>query len=336
MTRPTRRILRPALVVTAALSALVLAGQALPAQAGDVSPPYFVFGDVVVTPEGELTSSVVAQRVDRPARTAYPLTSGSVANYAPSVSRDGRVLAFVRLDQSEGQSSIRLVITVDGRTVLRAKDPLSPMAVTPDGSAVTWVSQDGSVQAYRVATGEQVTLCDDCAANGTYASLSPDGRKLAVRVRSNDPDGGIVIRRLSDLRVLARTPSDLDPLDPSVTWRPDSRQVAYGDQRQTSAGLVFGIRTLTTGGRVGRTAFDAGSEPPVGGVVPVYVSPAWVNGTVWAIRLEFAAADKVRIVPVTAAGWKDTPVAGTPLRVVRSYTAVLAAIGSWATTRPVR
>jgi hypothetical protein len=338
MRRSRPQTARRLLAVTAALTVSVLVVQAAPVHAGDVPPPYFVYGDAMVPPAGGLTSVVVAQRVDRPARTAYALTGGDLPSYGPSVSRDGRVLAFVRVRDVSRPSSARLVITVDGRSVLRVKDPASLMAVTPDGSAVTWVGTDGSVQAYRVATAEQVTLCDECAQDGSYAALSPDGRKIALRVPGTASNTSrVVIRRLSDSRVLARTPAKPDTFDPSVAWRPDSRQVAFSDQRSISGvGLSFAISTLTTRGAFGRTAFASGGELPVGEIPPAYVSPAWVDGAVWAVRLEFRAAESVHVVAVSAPTWKDTPVAGETLRITPATGAIVAGLGSWSTVRPVR
>lgn len=336
MSRRSRTRTHSVAVAAAAVSALALAAQALPAQAGEVAPPYFVYSDAELPPGGQLTSVVIAQRVDRPARAAVPLSGGTVPSYAPSVSRDGRVLAFVRVRNMNDESSARLIISVDGRTVLRTKDAGSMMAVTPDGSAVTWVGPDGSVQMYRVATGDQVTLCDDCAPGGSYAALSPDGRKLALRVRAGmSGTSRVVIRRLSDLRVLARTDADDQLIDGTIAWRPDSRQVAYSDQRFTKdLKIDYVITTVTTRGEIGRTAFDSRREPAGEGVVTVYAAPAWVNGAVWAARLDVIAPDRVRVVAVTAATWQDTPVAGATMRVVPTVTAFITALGSWATTSP--
>jgi hypothetical protein len=338
MARSSRLRTLCTLGVTVALAVPAAIVWSAPAQAGDVPPPYFLYADAELAPGGEVTSSIVAQRVGRPADSAYPLTGGTVVSYAPSVSRDGRVLAFARFREPAGESSGRVVVQVDGRTVLRIKEAASLAAVTPDGSAVTWVDTDGGVRAYRVATGEQVTLCDDCAPGGSYAALSPDGRKIALRVAAARSDTDrVVIRRLSDLRALGRSPGDVGLVDPTVAWSPDSRQVAYSIQRfNDDLTLGTAIRTLTTSGTVGRTAFDSLRRQPGDALPPVYVSPAWVNGAVWAIRLDFPESGRARVVPVSAATWQDTPVAGAPLTSVPDgSTAILAGLGSWATSPPV-
>jgi len=329
-----RRLARSA-AVTVALGALMLAGQSLPALAGEVREPYFVYAEVDLTGD-QASSRIMAQRAGHPARTAFPITGDLALNYNPAMSLDGRVLAFLR--QNVGTEQVRLIATVDGRPVLRVADGLGPMTVTPDGSTITWVTTGGSVRAYRVATGEQVTLCDTCGAGGAYVALSPDGRKLALRIAdSSAPAKGnsrLVIYRLSDQRVLARSPRIRTVLDLTVSWRPDSRQIAFVEEKTTDKGSALAIGTMTVQGTVAPTAFDATRQPLVGESYPIYTSPAWVGGVVRAIRMEQIGPERARLTPVSAATWEDVPVAGRTLRVRSTFTAIFAAVGSWTTARP--
>jgi Tol biopolymer transport system component len=158
----------------------------------------------------------------------YPVTYSGY-DYSPSVSPDGRMIAFVStrdqksriwLRQIEGGGELALTEGLDGNPVW-----------SPDGSTVLFVRQNeaGNFSIFRVAAlgGAPRKVADD----GYAATWSPDGSRIAFLRTMSRPDGYdtavlTVGADGNDQEEIARL-ENLSATGPS--WSPDGTRIAVGD-----------------------------------------------------------------------------------------------------------
>ena len=105
------------------------------------------------------------------------------ADWAPSVSADGRQIAYIA--QRSGAWNVLLRDTGSGRERIIATSPtvLTNTAVSADGTRVAWSTAEMAVESMLLASGERQKLCDHC---GTVLALSADGRYASYEPAENE------------------------------------------------------------------------------------------------------------------------------------------------------
>ena len=168
-------------------------------------------------------------------------TDASASDTDPSISPDGRTVAFVRTG-ADG-SSICL-IEIDG-TGLREFSPLDVSAVapswSPDGTKIAFAGSDGGIYVAEVGGNPGPRLIVDRSFLATDLSWSPDGSRIAFSA-----SGSATAAQLgSDIwitdvegvtQVNITYTSDTDESSPS--WSPDGTQILFSRATSTGASLM--------------------------------------------------------------------------------------------------
>ncbi|MCC6342845.1 MAG: PD40 domain-containing protein, partial [Bryobacterales bacterium] len=124
------------------------------------------------------------------------VTSDPLTEYGPSVSRNGKLLAY-SVGQSIAPSLVRVRDLETGKetTLASENSPGLRSRISPDGMWVGYnVSRDNSLHAVNSRTGERRKLCANC---GTIYGWSPDSSRIVfykgspIRFHTIGLDGGI-------------------------------------------------------------------------------------------------------------------------------------------------
>lgn len=315
----------------AALAAAVLpTTAATAAPAGDVSPPYVIYG------VGTLKTGLplIARIPGSSQRVVVSESKGF--HFLPSASLDGSVVSYITIRNPGQQQTWSLVIRKDGVVVERQPFGLVGgvlPSVSDDGSTVVTGGANG-LKAFDVARGRWRPLCPACPelSSSSTASLSPDGRMVAVG-RKILGSLYIEIRRISDGRRVAIASTGSSAFAGSPAWNATSDTVAYVYGVNVNQKTVGTIRTLTVTGVDSATKF-ADTSTATG--VHYFTSPKWIDGEVWAIESIITPENALTSQVVTAASWKASPVAvGAPLYQGKQlWRAELLFIAAWTNTAP--
>ncbi len=221
--RPVLTVLAIVLLVVALVAAAVVVGsrpRSLPAPFGPAAD-----GAVVFAQEGDL---FVADGLEGPARV---LVGGPTEDRAPTFSRQGDAIAFLRSDATGGVRLMR--VDPDGSHVQELAGPypsIEGAAWSPDGRQLLVSYTDDQARLAIVAADGSSR--QDLALPGAadYGSWRPDGRTIAFRGWSPDevgPDLFLAAANGSDVRGLHLA----DVADPDdffgFSWSPDGAHLAY-------------------------------------------------------------------------------------------------------------
>ncbi len=163
-----------------------------------------------------------------PPQVLYPITY-SGHDSAPSVSPDGKMLAFVSTRDEVSRIWLR---QIDGGGELALTEGLDTSPVwSPDGTSVLFIRQNeaGTFSVYRVPAlgGTPRKIADD----GYAATWSPDGTQIAflrTMARADGYDTGVIVVGVDGTgqKELAR----LENLSATVpSWSPDGTRITVGD-----------------------------------------------------------------------------------------------------------
>jgi eukaryotic-like serine/threonine-protein kinase len=120
--------------------------------------------------------------------------SEGVDNRSPSISRDGRWLAYAVMNSGDASIQLRDLSTGMERQLNERKGDRGMISISPDGSAVAYLSFLNAQEAtYLIpaAGGTPVKLCEDCFAKG----FSADGSVLLTQQGWNEKRSRIVAVR---------------------------------------------------------------------------------------------------------------------------------------------
>ena len=311
-----------AVVVGSALAgsaALSLLSGAAPAVAGD-APPVVVIYSTGHHPQVGL--HLVARHPG--VRGGVLVSAAQGIQGFPSASVDGRVIAYVLVRKDRHSAlSYSTIIRKDGVVVRRVAGTASPLGVliptVNEAGTKVVLGGDQGLRVYDVASNRIHPLCPNCPemTSVTRASLSPDGRKVAI-IRKINGTEYVEIRRLDTGRRMAIAEASL--LAYSAAWNPASDTVAFSTVSAVDPQTSGEVHTLTVSGVESTTAFVGHGS---GSLQEIYLSAAWVNGQVWAVKINYSVTDdpatgqptgSLRAQVVTAADWTATPIAvGEPL-----------------------
>jgi Tol biopolymer transport system component len=145
----------------------------------------------------------------------------------PNVSRDGRLVVFVRHDV-RGRGWLETV-RIDGRERRRVTrtGPVANPAWSPDGRRLAFARQ-GAGGKWRIcvmnADGTGVRTIGSPGASDSYPTWSPDGNRLAF-VRELRFGHAIYVVRLDGSSLRRLTPPSLDAIEPA--WAPGGNRIAF-------------------------------------------------------------------------------------------------------------
>ena len=272
--RVPSRLIVPAVIVLLVLVALAAAAligsqHRLPAPFGPARNGVIVFDDGAHVLAGG------------PGTTSTALTSGSSTDTLPSVSLDGRQLAFIRqapgrtalvIAEIDGSREVELVVAKDaeGRTIKP-----EPPAWSPDGRHVLVTLLEGA-SAERHALlwiadaddGSAMTLLPPGLASAEAPAWSPTGDRIAFLGQRSEEEASYLYVIGADGSGLVRispTPSDADAGYLQLPrWSPDGRQIAvhHGDSAKLNRDILV-------------IAADGSGEEIVAGTPRDEAQPAW-------------------------------------------------------------
>ncbi|MBO0721150.1 MAG: PD40 domain-containing protein [Blastocatellia bacterium] len=164
----------------------------------------------------------------------------------PTISPDGKLLAYVRLADKGGSVWIKqIAATGSGVQVLPASHKsYSSLAFSPDGQYLFFREQAGSGSIYRTAAfgGEPEKIADDVWSD---FSVSPNGRQLAFIRRYPDRNAQSLI--LSEIggaeRVLGARQAPQEYGESAPGWSPDGLKLAVSDREEQRHLLVVDALT---------------------------------------------------------------------------------------------
>ncbi|MGH2445308.1 MAG: S9 family peptidase [Candidatus Limnocylindria bacterium] len=177
---------------------------------------------------------------------ARQLTRGRVRDGSPSISPDGRRLAFVRTpvpqDHATGQAWIMPLDGGEPWQLTRLEHGVSGVEWSPDGRRLALVAQAGD---HRFIVGDQ------------GRERTPTARRI-TRLDFRDDESGHVVRRshlwVCDARPGAKprqlTSGDFDVLNPA--WAPDGRRIAFAADRGDDATIHPRLQVWSVGTEASR------------------------------------------------------------------------------------
>ncbi len=195
--------------------------------------------------------------IDRAGRASRPrrLTTGHVRDMTPTISPDGRRVAFTRSDPADddGKNAIRVLDLDGGEPIALAIGELS-------AGEIAW-SPDGRTMAFTARTTEQRFIVGDEPDDG-----EPRARRVTRLDYRMDEVG--YVDRVSQLHVVpadggggARPLTQVDGGVSGIAWHPDGGSIAFVadprpdadlDPRTSVWSVEVGARRSTSGGRRGR------------------------------------------------------------------------------------
>lgn len=234
------------------------------------------------------------QRDVLPARPlmAIPLTSYAGEETAPRFSPDGERVAFVWDGGTGGARDVYIAqpgASTPVRFTTSAFDDFSP-SWTPDGREVIFVRAESTsfrILSKPLAAASERELLQLRARDVSDAAVSPDGRMLAVSLRSEG--GGPYAIDLIDLETGERRPASQPPSDylgdRQAAFSPDGRRLAFVRSVVEKVDDLFVLRLDQ--GEVNRVTSDhtevAGSDWTSDGSQLIYSSNREGLSTLWSV-----------------------------------------------------
>ena len=214
--------------------------------------------------------------------TAFTVTA------QPSVSRDGKYLAFQRKEGLKRFVYVKDLVTGEEMR-LSPQNSFRPV-VNPDGSRVAFAQKDGTeepIWIYEIGTGALSKVCANC---GMVQDWTPDGLGLVYSAGSRPILSLLDIR---DRRVISLLESSAELLYDEFRFSPDGRHVAFarqsaeGQRQIVLAGWANGSLVDRNLWRVLDTSSTWDNNPrwTTDGNSIVFLSRRDSFGCIWRVRL---------------------------------------------------
>lgn len=187
---------------------------------------------------------------------AYELTKGEGwSDYGPSISPDGRTVAFTRTDQN---GSAIYTIGIDGTGLARATNtPGADPTWSPDGSQIAFVGQEAGLYVMSVEDGN-AHLVVDRSFVALHPTWSPDGRRIAFAA----PSEAVGSFRNYDIWIVdiaggapANITQTTSASEVAPAWSPDGSRILFS--RSTPSGSM--LMTIAPDPTASPTAITDGS-----------------------------------------------------------------------------
>jgi Tol biopolymer transport system component len=177
--------------------------------------------------------------MDAKGRNAVRVTHSKSADSNPSVSRDGRFVAFERVGPGLTKRELYFVAIKGGKARRMTRNPADDAAPSwaPNGDRIAFRSdRDGDPEIYvmrRNGTGVRQLTVNDLIADDD-PEFSPDGKRIVfLSRRSGNSEIFVMNADGSGQTQLTNDPA----IDALPTWSPDGRRIAFESRRAGSSDI---------------------------------------------------------------------------------------------------
>ncbi len=187
-----------------------------------------------------------------------------VQNYSPTLSPDGRLVAFSRTFWSKAggeyyQPAGIWVSSTTGGPLKRLTRSGSSPSWSPDGRRLVYV--DGfNLRLVSASGGSKVLLLRRNASNNlaTPPTWSPDSRSVAVVSTTGSSPGRLFVVSVATHQVKAVTGTAIGSVS-GFAWSPNSTTLLVTAQSKTDCSILWAVNVSGSAERLRRTALDARS-----------------------------------------------------------------------------
>ena len=255
--------------------------------------PYALANGTIAFSDLHSNVNIWVSRLGAPQTPIEKLTSSSFTiTSQPSISKDGKILAFIRREGTATSVYLRMMETTQ-EIKIATKDVLRPV-VSPDGSRIAYSQNEGTSEAIWMYDRETATTKKICADCGMVLDWTADMRGIAY---SRGPRPRISLLDIKTEQSVALLSSSSSVLYDQLHFSPDGTHVAFIRQLENSKreiviapfrqGLLGDVNTWTTLNSGSR--WDSEPRWTRDGRALVFLSRRDSHACIWQISLDASA-----------------------------------------------